>query len=37
MKPMMNNLDNIYYTNRRDEIEDKFKRLKNMKDKEIIN
>lgn len=36
MKPMITNLDNIYYTKTRDEIEDKYKRMKNLKDKEII-
>ena len=34
---MVNNLDNIYYTDYRDVIQDKFKRIKNMKDKEISN
>lgn len=37
MKPMVNNLENLYYTDYRDTIQDKFKRLKNYKEKEIIN
>ena len=37
MKPTFNNLDNVYYTSQRDQIEDQLKRLKKMKDNEILN
>ena len=37
MEPYMDTRNNINYTKKRDEIETKFQRLKNMKDKEIEN
>ena len=37
MEPYMDTRNNINYTKKRDEIETKYQRLKNMKDKEIEN